>query len=93
MNGILPWAAFFALIAVALGMLFATVRLLRGPAAEDRVLALDTLYVNAMIMTLVLGIYLGSRFFFDIALLIALLGFIGSAAMAKFLLRGEVIEP
>jgi multicomponent K+:H+ antiporter subunit F len=93
MNGILPWAASFALIAVALGMIFAAIRLLRGPAAEDRVLALDTLYVNAMIMTLVLGIYLGSRFFFDIALLIALFGFVGSAAMAKFLLRGEVIEP
>ena len=56
-------------------------------------LALDTLYVNSMIMVLTLGIELGSRFFFDIALLIALFGFVGSAAMAKFLLRGEVIEP
>ena len=62
-------------------------------AAEDRVLALDTLYVNSMIMVLTLGIEFGSRFFFDIALLIALFGFVGSAAMAKFLLRGEVIEP
>jgi multicomponent K+:H+ antiporter subunit F len=89
----LPWATSFALLAVALGMIFAAIRLLRGPAAEDRVLALDTLYVNAMIMTLVLGIHLASRFYFDIALLIALLGFVSSAAMAKFLLRGEVIEP
>jgi multicomponent K+:H+ antiporter subunit F len=57
------------------------------------VLALDTLYVNSMMMALVLGMQLGLRLYFDIALLIALFGFVGSAAMAKFLLRGEVIEP
>ena len=93
MSAMLPWAISFTQIAIALAMIFASVRLLRGPAAEDRVLALDTLYVNSMIMVLTLGIELGSRFFFDIALLIALFGFVGSAAMAKFLLRGEVIEP
>jgi multicomponent K+:H+ antiporter subunit F len=93
MSALLPWATSFALIVIALAMVFAAIRLLRGPAAEDRVLALDTLYVNSMIMALMLGIQLGSRFYFDIALLIALLGFVGSAAMAKFLLRGEVIEP
>ena len=92
MNGMLPWAISFALIAVALAMIFAAIRLLRGPAAEDRVLALDTLYVNAMLTVLTLGIQFGSRIYFDIALLIALFGFVGSAAMAKFLLRGEVIE-
>jgi multicomponent K+:H+ antiporter subunit F len=93
MSALLPWATSFALIVIALAMVFAAIRLLRGPAAEDRVLALDTLYVNSMIMALMLGIQLGSRFYFDIALLIALFGFVGSAAMAKFLLRGEVIEP
>jgi multicomponent K+:H+ antiporter subunit F len=93
MSALLPWATSFALIVIALAMVFAAIRLLRGPAAEDRVLALDTLYVNGMIMALTLGIQLGSRFYFDIALLIALFGFVGSAAMAKFLLRGEVIEP
>jgi multicomponent K+:H+ antiporter subunit F len=93
MSALLPWATSFALIVIAIAMVFAAIRLLRGPAAEDRVLALDTLYVNGMIMALTLGIQLGSRFYFDIALLIALFGFVGSAAMAKFLLRGEVIEP
>jgi multicomponent K+:H+ antiporter subunit F len=93
MSALLPWATSFALIVIALAIVLAAIRLLRGPAAEDRVLALDTLYVNSMIMALMLGIQLGSRFYFDIALLIALLGFVGSAAMAKFLLRGEVIEP
>jgi multicomponent K+:H+ antiporter subunit F len=93
MSQLLPWAISFALMAVALAMVFAAIRLLRGPTAEDRVLALDTLYVNSMIAVLILGIQQGSRIYFDIALLIALFGFVGSAAMAKFLLRGEVIEP
>jgi multicomponent K+:H+ antiporter subunit F len=93
MNAILGWAVGFALAAFALGMLGATVLLLRGPAAHDRVLALDTLYVNGMLMVLTLGIRFGSRVYFDIALLMALIGFVGSAAMAKFLLRGEVMEP
>lgn len=93
MTPLLPWALWFALIAFALAAICAGLRLLRGPSAEDRVLALDTLYVNSMMMALVLGMQLGLRFYFDIALLIALFGFVGSAAMAKFLLRGEVIEP
>ena len=93
MRELLPWAISFALMTVALAMVFAAIRLLRGPAAEDRVLALDTLYINSMITVLTLGIQQGSRIYFDIALLIALFGFVGSAAMAKFLLRGEVIEP
>ena len=92
MTPLLPWALSFALMAFALAMLCAAIRLLRGPAAEDRVLALDTLYVNGMLTMLTLGIQFGSRIYFDIALLIALFGFVGSAAMAKFLLRGEVIE-
>jgi multicomponent K+:H+ antiporter subunit F len=93
MRELLPWAISFSLMTVALAMVFASIRLLRGPAAEDRVLALDTLYANSMIMVLTLGIQQGSRIYFDIALLMALFGFVGSAAMAKFLLRGEVIEP
>lgn len=93
MNALLGWAVSFALIGFSLGMLCAAIRLLRGPAAHDRVLALDTLYVNGMLMVLTLGIRFGSRVYFDIALLMALFGFVGSAAMAKFLLRGEVIEP
>jgi multicomponent K+:H+ antiporter subunit F len=92
MTTLLPWALSFALIAFALAMICAAIRLLRGPAAEDRVLALDTLYVNSMLTVLTLGIQFESRIYFDIALLIALFGFVGSAAMAKFLLRGEVIE-
>lgn len=90
---LLHWATSIALAGFALAMCCAAVRLLRGPAAQDRVLALDTLYVNAMLVMLTLGIRLGTRIYFDIALLIALFGFVGTAALAKFLLRGEVIEP
>jgi len=93
MNAILPWAIDFALLCFSLAMICAVLRLLRGPTAQDRVLALDSLYVNGMLAVLVLGIRLGSAVYFDIALLIAMFGFVGSAAMSKFLLRGEVIEP
>lgn len=93
MSMMLFWATSFALIAFALAMLCAAVRLLRGPTPQDRVLALDTVYVNGMLTVLTLGIRFGSAVYFDVALIIALFGFVGSAAMAKFLLRGEVIEP
>ena len=93
MNAVLSWAVYFALACFALAMLLAFLRLLRGPAAEDRILALDALYINGMLTMLVLGIGFGSSAYFDIALVTALFGFVGSAAMAKFLLRGEVIEP
>ncbi|MCK0508678.1 K+/H+ antiporter subunit F [Aromatoleum anaerobium] len=93
MNHVLPWAVYFALMCVSVAMGCATIRLLRGPQAQDRVLALDTLYINGMLVVLTLGIGFGSGIYFDIALLIALFGFVGATAMAKFLLRGEVIEP
>ncbi len=73
-------------------MVLCLVRLLKGPAAQDRVLALDCMYLNGMLLMLVLGIYYGSTNYFEAAMLIALLGFVSSTAMAKFLLRGEVIE-
>ena len=64
----------------------------RGPSAEDRVLALDTLYVNAMLLVLTFGVQHGTTLFFEAALVMGILGFVASAALAKFLLRGEVIE-
>ncbi len=93
MNAILSGSIYFALTCFAFAMLCALLRLLRGPSAQDRVLALDTLYINGMLTILMLGIGIGSAVYFDIALLIALFGFVASTAMAKFLLRGEVIEP
>jgi multicomponent K+:H+ antiporter subunit F len=73
---------------MVLGML----RLARGPRAQDRVLALDTLYVNAMLLVLTVGVRSGESLYFEAALIIGMLGFVSTAALAKFLLRGEVIE-
>jgi len=93
MTTVLYWAGMFALCCFALALICAAIQLLRGPTPQDRVLALDTMYVNGMLIILVLGVQFGTRLYFDIALLISMFGFVSSAAMAKFLLRGEVIEP
>jgi multicomponent K+:H+ antiporter subunit F len=79
-----------ALLTVAMGC--AAYRLLRGPRAQDRILALDTLYVNAMLLLLAFGMRTGTVLYFDAALVIGMLGFVATAALAKFLMRGEVIE-
>ena len=92
MSPLLSNAITITLVAYGLAMLLALWRMLRGPSAQDRVLALDCMYLNGMLLMLVLGIYYGSPHYFEAAMLIALLGFASSTAMAKFLLRGEVIE-
>ncbi len=81
-----------AQVMLALAMACAGWRMLRGPRAQDRVLGLDTLYINAMLLLLVFGIRSGRTLYFEAALVIALVGFIATAALAKFLMRGEVIE-
>ena len=81
-----------AQVLLGLAMLCGVVRLLRGPRAQDRVLAHDTLYVNGMLLVLTFGIRSGASLYFEAALVIGMLGFVSTAALAKFLLRGEVIE-
>lgn len=93
MNQLLDLAAGFAALCFMGAMLFALARLFRGPRAQDRVLAFDALYITGMLTLLALGIRARSTVYFDLALLIGLFGFVGSTALAKFLLRGEVIEP
>lgn len=80
----------FTLLAVAL--LLNLWRALRGPDLTDRIVALDTLYVNAVALLMVDGIYLGSAVYFEAALLIAMTGFIGTVALCKYILRGDIIE-
>ncbi|MGV3710854.1 MAG: K+/H+ antiporter subunit F [Gemmatimonas sp.] len=92
MSSMFSLAVTFALGCYALASVFVLVRLLAGPRAQDRVLALDLLSIHGMLVMLVLGIYHRSHNYFDAALLIALFGFVSSSAMAKFILRGEVIE-
>lgn len=85
-------AVIIAQFLLLLAMGLAVVRMVYGPRAQDRVLALDALYVNGMLLLLSIGIRTGSMHYVEAGLIIALLGFASSAAFAKFLLRGEVIE-
>ena len=88
----LSWVISATLLLYVLAMAIGMVRILRGPRAQDRVLALDFLYIVGMLMMLVLAIRYDSEMYFEGALLMVLLGFVSSLALAKFLLRGEVIE-
>ena len=80
----------FTLVALAVAMSFW--RLLRGPDVADRILALDTLYINTIALLVLLGIHLSSALYFEAALLIALMGFVGTVALCKYVLRGDIIE-
>lgn len=87
------FATNFASFCFIAAMIMALIRAILGPAAQDRVLAFDTFYINGMLTLLMLGVRSGSDAYFDLALLIAVFGFVGTTALAKFLWRGEVIEP
>ncbi|HPN09239.1 MAG TPA: K+/H+ antiporter subunit F [Syntrophales bacterium] len=87
----------YPVIMICLGIIGAaailnTLRLFKGPDPPDRILALDTLYINAIALLILLGMRLDSDLFFEAALLIAVMGFIGTVAVAKHLLRGDIIE-
>jgi multicomponent K+:H+ antiporter subunit F len=86
------WSVLVAQVLLALAMAGAAWRMLRGPRAQDRVLALDSLYLSAMLLLVTFGIRTGSLFYFEAALVIGLLSFVATVALAKFLMRGEVIE-
>jgi multicomponent K+:H+ antiporter subunit F len=85
---VVPWA----IGGLALSMLLATWRLLRGPGLPDRILALDTLYVNAMALLILVGIRYDTALYFEAALVISMLGFVGTIALSKYLLRGDIVE-
>ena len=80
------------LAVVALSMALCFVRLAAGPSLPDRILALDTLSVNAIAFLVVFGMRVHASIYFEVALLIAMLGFVGTVALAKYLLRGDIIE-
>jgi multicomponent K+:H+ antiporter subunit F len=89
---ILFWSITAAQVMLALAMLVTLYRLVVGPRAQDRVLSLDSLYVVAMLLLVTFGMRAGTVIYFEVAFLIGLLGFVGTVALAKFLMRGEVIE-
>ncbi|MDX1588243.1 MAG: K+/H+ antiporter subunit F [Oleiphilaceae bacterium] len=76
----------------SLSLLMNLYRLLKGPDVLDRILGLDTLNINAIAVIVLAGIYMDSRLIFEAALLIALMGFVGTVAMSQYLVRGDVIE-
>lgn len=77
---------------VALSVVMNLWRMVKGPDATDRILALDTLTINAIALVLMLGIALNSAFYFEAALILAMMGFVGTVALCKFLLSGNIIE-
>ena len=85
---VLPWA--FGMVSLAL--LLSLYRLLVGPDVPDRILALDTLYLNTIALLVLFGLLQGSALYFEAALLIAVMGFVGTIALSKYLLRGDVME-
>ena len=89
---VLAWSVTIAQLFLAIAMALAALRMFRGPRAQDRVLALDTLYVNSMLLLMVFGIRTGKVLYFEASLVIGMLGFVATVALAKFLMRGEVIE-
>ena len=92
MSTVLTWGITGAQVLLGLALACSTLRILWGPRAQDRVLGFDSLYLNAMLLVLTFGIQSDSTLYFEAALMMALLGFVTTVALAKFLLRGELIE-
>ncbi|MDP2152357.1 MAG: K+/H+ antiporter subunit F [Methylotenera sp.] len=88
LNTVVPIA--FAMIALA--MILSLYRMVIGPDMTDRILALDTLYINTIALLVLIGIYMDNSTYFESALLIAIMGFVGTVALSKYMLRGNIIE-
>ncbi|MFT4743182.1 MAG: multicomponent K+:H+ antiporter subunit F [Yoonia sp.] len=89
---IMDWALLIAFAMVAAAQVMAMIRLWIGPSTGDRILALDTMFINAIGLIILLGIYQGTQIYFEAALIIAMLGFVSTVAYARFVLRGDIIE-
>ena len=89
---ILPYALGICMVAIKLSMLLCLYRLIIGPSIVDRLLALDTLFLNATCLVVVLGIFWSTTSFFEGALLVAMLGFVSTAALARYFTSGHVID-
>lgn len=88
----LSWTLDIGAAVIAVAMLLCAWRLWRGPETADRILALDTLYMNVIALVVVLGLRWNTALLFEAALLVAMLGFIGTVALARYLTRGDVVE-
>lgn len=88
----MEFALVVAFVTLGLGQILSMVRLVLGPTSGDRILALDTMVINALGLVVVLGIRQGVQIYFEVSLLIAMLGFVSTVALARFVLRGDIIE-
>lgn len=91
-SDLMNWALNISLITVAIAQIMAMIRLWLGPSTGDRILALDTMFLNAIGLIVLLGIAQGTQIYFEAALIIAMLGFVSTVAYARFMLRGDIIE-
>lgn len=89
---LVEWALNFAFACLGLALVLCSVRLLRGPHATDRVLALDTMYINVVALVILYGIRFDTHIYFEAALIVALLGLVSTVALARYLSRGDVME-
>jgi multicomponent K+:H+ antiporter subunit F len=89
---VIEHAVLIALHVIGVAMLLSLWRLLRGPTVADRILALDTLYINAIAALILFGMHLRSSIYFEAALVIAMLGFVGTAVLSKYVLRRDIVE-
>lgn len=81
-----------AFAAIAIAQILAMVRLVIGPSTGDRILALDTMVINSIGLIVLLGVHQGTQIYFEVSLLVAMLGFVSTVAYARFVLRGDIIE-
>lgn len=91
-TGLMEISLIIAFVTLVLGQMLSMVRLVLGPTPGDRILALDTMVINALGLVILLGIYQGVQIYFEVSLLIAMLGFVSTVALSRFLLRGDIIE-
>lgn len=91
-DSLLDLAVIIAFVCVALAQVMCMIRLVIGPTTGDRILALDTMVVNAIGLIVLLGIAQGTQIYFEAAMIIAMLGFVSTVAYARFVLRGDIIE-
>lgn len=89
---ILPYVLMFSIVVIAIAIFACIIRLIIGPSVVDRLLALDTLFLNATCLVVVLGIYWATTRMFEAALLVAMLGFVSTAALARYFTTGHVID-
>jgi len=89
---LMNFAIIVAFVTLGLGQILSMVRLVLGPTSGDRILALDTMVINALGIVVMLGIHQGAQIYFEVSLLIAMFGFVSTVALARFMLRGDIIE-